>query len=156
VGGARARAAAPPRRRARPRAAALTPPPAAPSSRRAAARPAPAQACKAFEVDAPLDSAAEAPEGKFLVTFPYPYMNGRLHLGHAFSLTKVRRPAAGAAAAGGGGGGVAECARCCAERQTGQSLVEDLRALAVMHSDGLLEVEEYSLAKHRVLASRRR
>jgi hypothetical protein len=61
-----------------------------------------------------------------------------------------------AAAAGGGGGGVAECASCCAERQTGQSLVEDLRALAVMHSDGLLEVEEYSLAKHRVLASRRR
>jgi leucyl-tRNA synthetase len=25
---------------------------------------------------------------KFLVTFPYPYMNGLLHLGHAFSVTK--------------------------------------------------------------------
>ncbi|CAF5129807.1 unnamed protein product [Rotaria sp. Silwood1] len=24
----------------------------------------------------------------FVVTFPYPYMNDRLHLGHAFSLSK--------------------------------------------------------------------
>lgn len=27
-------------------------------------------------------------EEKFLVTFPFPYMNGRLHLGHSFSLSK--------------------------------------------------------------------
>ena len=34
---------------------------------------------KAFETDAPIDG-AHAPKGdKFMVTFPYPYMNGRLH-----------------------------------------------------------------------------
>jgi leucyl-tRNA synthetase len=65
---------------------------------------------KIFEVDAPTkeeaaaaasaasagrDAAADSTalgagvRGKFLVTFPYPYMNGRLHLGHAFSLTKA-------------------------------------------------------------------
>ena len=31
------------------------------------------------------------PKPKFLATFPYPYMNGRLHLGHAYSMTKAVR-----------------------------------------------------------------
>lgn len=37
-----------------------------------------------FEVDASDDLSEE----KFMVSFPYPYMNGRLHLGHSFSMSK--------------------------------------------------------------------
>ncbi len=43
-----------------------------------------------FESDAPdADAGSGAPKRKFMATFPYPYMNGRLHLGHAFTLTKA-------------------------------------------------------------------
>lgn len=44
------------------------------------------EAVKAFEVDAPEGT---WDGGKFMVTFPYPYMNGKLHLGHAFSMSKA-------------------------------------------------------------------
>lgn len=40
---------------------------------------------KIFEVEVPEDGKQHE---KFLCTFPYPYMNGRLHLGHTFSLSK--------------------------------------------------------------------
>lgn len=47
---------------------------------------------KVYENDAPLEP-RKKPNEKFLATFPFPYMNGRLHLGHTFSLSKceVRR-----------------------------------------------------------------
>ena len=44
---------------------------------------------KAFEIDAPVNGAKAEKGDKFMVTFPYPYMNGRLHLGHGFSVTKA-------------------------------------------------------------------
>lgn len=40
-----------------------------------------------FEENAPKESKKSNDE-KFFVTFPFPYMNGRLHLGHTFSLSK--------------------------------------------------------------------
>lgn len=33
--------------------------------------------------------AEEMDVGKYFGTFPYPYMNGLLHLGHAFTISKV-------------------------------------------------------------------
>ena len=38
---------------------------------------------KAFESD------YDEKRDKFIVTFPFPYSNGHLHIGHAFSLTKA-------------------------------------------------------------------
>jgi len=42
---------------------------------------------KVFEENAP-DAEEHWEGGKFMTTFPYPYMNGRLHLGHTFTLSK--------------------------------------------------------------------
>ncbi|KAH3839433.1 leucine--tRNA ligase, cytoplasmic-like [Dreissena polymorpha] len=41
-----------------------------------------------FELDAPAPGSDDAKKEKYVTTFPYPYMNGRLHLGHTFSLSK--------------------------------------------------------------------
>ena len=47
-----------------------------------------------FTVDAPDDGTLGSPAEKFYGNFPYPYMNGLLHLGHAFSLSKLEFAAA--------------------------------------------------------------
>lgn len=47
------------------------------------------EAQKLWETENFYNSNPDPSAPKFLVTFPYPYMNGKLHLGHAFSMTKA-------------------------------------------------------------------
>ena len=48
------------------------------------------EAQQVYEADAEDGkTGVDSPDDKFIVTFPYPYMNGVLHIGHAFSLTKA-------------------------------------------------------------------
>ena len=52
-----------------------------------------ADPAKYFEENAPEDYSSmtmeEKNDSKYLITFTFPYMNGFLHLGHAFSLSKA-------------------------------------------------------------------
>jgi leucyl-tRNA synthetase len=41
-----------------------------------------------WEKDRPYEANPIAGKEKYFITFPYPYMNGRLHLGHGFSFSK--------------------------------------------------------------------
>ena len=43
-------------------------------------------AARVFEEDAP---SADSVTEKYLVTFPYPYCNGFLHIGHALTISKA-------------------------------------------------------------------
>eukprot|EP00912_Choanoflagellata_sp_UC4_P000898 UC4_evm1s553 len=44
---------------------------------------------RAFEKNAPEGQGAARSAETYVCTFPYPYMNGRLHLGHAFTILKA-------------------------------------------------------------------
>jgi len=41
-----------------------------------------------WEVEKPFEASPKPGQEKYFITFPYPYMNGRLHLGHGFSFSK--------------------------------------------------------------------
>ena len=42
-----------------------------------------------WENNIPIEPEIDYDREKFFITFPYPYMNGKLHLGHAFTITKA-------------------------------------------------------------------
>lgn len=44
---------------------------------------------KLWEEAKVFEASGDPSKEQFLVTFPYPYSNGHLHIGHAFSLTKA-------------------------------------------------------------------
>jgi leucyl-tRNA synthetase len=44
---------------------------------------------KLWEEHGAFEANPQADKESFFVTFPYPYSNGHLHIGHAFSLTKA-------------------------------------------------------------------
>ena len=41
-----------------------------------------------WEKSEPNNAEVDENKKKYFATFPYPYMNGKLHLGHAFSMSK--------------------------------------------------------------------
>jgi leucyl-tRNA synthetase len=43
---------------------------------------------KQYEVTKPYQNNADKTKPKYMITFPYPYMNGRLHIGHLFTILK--------------------------------------------------------------------
>lgn len=47
------------------------------------------QARAIWESQKTYESEIDTSKPKYMVTFPYPYMNGKLHLGHAFSMSKA-------------------------------------------------------------------
>lgn len=42
-----------------------------------------------WKINQVYETDADLSREKYMITFPYPYMNGRLHLGHAFTFTKA-------------------------------------------------------------------
>ena len=68
---------------------AATPAPAKGTAKRDALRANEIEVQSMWERERAYEADASSDDEKFIVTFPYPYSNGMLHIGHAFSLTKA-------------------------------------------------------------------